>query len=253
MHWLHSLDQIVYRLGAACFTHTEFARVLYELREDRKHAMAMTFAESHRSAFRQEVARVSLEDDQETKANKLRSQATMMEDGARVLITRSAFVAAQIELEAIEFILETVQQDVENIPYAFIAVQRTENTLALFWKAFVEQQSYHGQINYDTRSEILSRGLTLPDFAELKTRDDFAVKFSKDLNYNVLRPRDFETLYLTALKHIEKSPLLNSYMDALTDANTNPAFLGHIPKSVEPLAPVANAQRLGDQVPHGRG
>lgn len=251
MHWLHSLDQIVYRLGASCFTNTEFARVLYELREDRKHAMAIAFAESHRSAFRQTAAQVSLDDKEETKANRLRAQATITEDGARVLITRPAFVAAQIELKAIESILSIVESDVQNIPYDFIAVQRTENTLALFWKAFVEVRSYNGQINFDTRSEILGRGLTLPDFTGIETRDDFLHKFNCG-DYKSVTKRDLEFFYDTALQQIEKSPLVKSYMDALTDANNNPAFLGTIPEVSQPLEPIATGKRLGVEVPHGR-
>jgi hypothetical protein len=251
MHWLHSLDQIVYRLGASCFTHTEFARVLYELREDRKHAMAIAFAESHRSAFRQTAAQVALDDTQETKANRLRAQATITEDGARVLITRPAFVAAQIELMAIEHILSLVEPDVKNIPYDFIAVQRTENTLALYWKAFVETRSYNGQINFDTRSEILGRGLTLPKFDGIESRDNFLHEFNKG-DYKSLTLHELEWFYVGALQQIEKSPLVKSYMDALTDANNNPVFLGTIPEISQPLEPIATGKRLGVDIPHGR-
>lgn len=252
MHWLHSLDQIVYRLGAACFTQTEFARVLYELREDRKHAMAIAFAESHRSAFRQTAAQTSLDDKQESQANRLRAQATIMEDGARVLITRPAFVAAQIELAAIEYILSLVEPDVKNIPYDFIAVQRTENTLALYWKAFVEVRSYNGQINFDTRSEILGRGLTLPKFDGIETRDNFLHEFNRG-DYKSLTLHDLEHLYVGALQHIEKSTLVKSYMDALTDANRSPAFLGSVPEISQPLEPIAVGKRLGVDVPNSRG
>jgi hypothetical protein len=251
MHWLHSLDQLVYRLGAACFTHTEFARVLYELREDRKHAMAIAFAESHRSAYRQTAAQVSLDDKEESKANRLRAQATIVEDGARVLITRPAFVAAQIELAAIEYILSLVEPDVQNIPYDFIAVQRTENTLALYWKAFVEVRSYNGQINFDTRSEILGRGLTLPKFDGIETRDDFLHEFNRG-DYKSLTLHELEGFYIGALQQIEKSPLVKSYMDALTDANNSPAFLGSIPEISQPLEPIATGKRLGVDVPHRR-
>jgi hypothetical protein len=251
MHWLHSLDHLVYRLGAACFTQTEFARVLYELREDRKHAMAIAFAESHRSAFRQTAAQVSLEDKQETKANILRAQATIMEDGARSLIARPAFVAAQIELMAIEHILSIVEPNVQNIPYDFFAVQRTENTLALFWKAFVEMRSYNGQINFDTRSEILGRGLNVPEFSGINTRDSFLFQFNES-DYKSLTQRDLEYFYVTALQQIEKSPLVNSYMEALTDANNDPAFLGSLPESIRTLEPVADCKRLSSDVPHRR-
>jgi hypothetical protein len=251
MHWLHSLDHIVYRLGAACFTQTEFARVLYELREDRKHAMAIAFAESHRSAFRQTAANLSLDDKEETKANRLRAQATIMEDGARSLIARPAFVAAQIELKAIEYILSLVEPNVANIPYDFIAVQRTENTLALYWKAFVEMRTYNGQINFDTRSEILGRGLTLPKFDGIETRDNFLHEFNRG-DHKALTLRDLEFFYITALQQIEKSPLVNSYMEALTDANNDPAFLGSLPESIRTLEPVADCKRLNSDVPNSR-
>lgn len=256
MHWLHSLDHIVYRLGAACFTQTEFARVLYELREDRKHAMAIAFAESHRSAFRQTSAQLSIDDKEETKANRLRAQATIMEDGARNLIARPAFVAAQIELMAIEYILSVVEQYVANIPYDFIAVQRTENTLALYWKAFVEMRSYNGQINFDTRSEILGRGLTLPTFEKMETRADFLQFFQQNpmwrTSWKLLSSDDLDLFYIGALQQIEKSPLVKSYMDALTDANNDPAFLGSLPESIRTLEPVADCKRLNSDVPHRR-
>lgn len=249
MHWLHSVDQIVYRLGAACFTQTEFARVLYELREDRKHAMASAYAESHRSRSREASALLSLEDNQEAKHNVLRAQATMLEDGARSLLARPAFVAAQIELGIIEHILSRLDFDASTIPYAFYACQKYENTLSLLWKAFVEHQTFGGQINFDTRSELLSRGLRLPDFSEIETRDQFLARFNIWHDLKSLKLSDLDDFYGSALKFLSESPLLKTYREVLQDAESQTVFLGNIPQGIRTLEPTASSQGSSGVLP----
>jgi len=249
MHWLHSADQIVYRLGASCFTHTEFARVLYELREDRKHAMSIAFAESQRSAFRQTGASEIVKDSQETKANKLRAEATLIEDGARALLARPSFVAAQIELGIIETLIPLLQFESDNVPYTFHECQRHENTVALFWKAYVEHQTF-SQISFDTRSEILSRGIGLPNFDNISTRDAFLDTFhAQRVGHKALFSHDLEHLYVAAMNFVKASPLLERYREALTDADKNTVFLGTIPQGIRALEPVAEDKRLSSAVP----
>jgi len=254
MHWLHSADQIIYRLGASCFTQTEFARVLYELREDRKHAMASAHAESYRSGHRQTVALESINAKDETPANILRAKATMMEDGARTLITRPAYIAAQIELDLIEHILSLVEFDKTAVPYVFHAVQRDENNLALCWKAFVEQKAFNA-MSFDTHSEILSRGITLPDFSQTNTRDEFLQIFSGTAHWPLLFSHTLKTFHQHAMLRLkgDHAGLLESYKEALADAEKSPAFLGCIPQSSTPLPAADGTQRLGGPLPSGAG
>ena len=251
MHWLHSVDQIVYRLGAACFTQTEFARVLYELREDRKHAMAMTYAETNRSGFRQVSAQLSMQDKEESEANKLRAKATLMEDGARALITRPAYIAAQIELDLIEHILSLVDFDRSAVPYIFHAVQHDENNLALCWKAFIEQKAFNA-MSFDTHSEILARGITLPDFGQTQTRDEFLRLFSDGEHWPLMLTASLKMFHFHAMLRLENDTkgLLASYKEALNDAEKSTAFLGCEPENIQTLEPATEAKRLGSSVPN---
>lgn len=235
---------MVYRLGAACFTQTEFARVLYELREDRKHAMASAFAESLRSQSRQEQSRKTFAAKDETPTNTLRAKAVVMEDSARHLIARPAFEAARIELLMIETVLAEVEPDVHGeIPLAFHACQKIENTLAVLWKGFVETNVYT-QLSFDTRSDLLLRGLTIPDYTNVTDRDTFLKTFNhsphKSVTSNVL-----DQLYARAIQVLEISPLLISYKDALSLELTDESFRGIIPTSIATIQPIKDCKGLG--------
>jgi len=244
MHWLHSLDQIVYRLGAACFTHTEFARVLYELREDRKHAMASAFAESLRSQSRQEQSRKTLSVKDETPTNILRAKAVMMEDGSRHLIARPALEAARIELLMIETVLADVEPFVHGtIPLAFHAIQKIENTLAVLWKGFIETRAYN-QLSIDSLSDMLLRGIHPPDYTSVTDRVTFLQTFNQS-PHKSMTPNVLDQLYARAIQVLEESPLLIAYNDALTLDYNNEAFRGILPSSVTTIEPLADCKGLG--------
>uniref|UniRef100_A0AB39CE38 Uncharacterized protein n=1 Tax=Pseudomonas phage HRDY3 TaxID=3236930 RepID=A0AB39CE38_9VIRU len=214
--------------------------------------MASAHAESYRSGHRQTVARESLGDKDETPANVLRAKATMMEDGARALITRPAYIAAQIELDLIEHILSLVDFDKSAVPYVFHAVQRDENNLALCWKAFVEQKAFSA-MSFDTHSEILSRGITLPDFSQTQTRDEFLKLFTSTSHWPVLLNHHLQTFYKHAMVRLkgDHAGLLGLYKEALADAEKSPAFLGCIPQGGTPLPAAEGTQRLGSSLPSG--
>lgn len=254
MHWLHSVDQIVYRLGASCFTLTEFARLLFELREDRKHALASAHAESHRSASRQTLSEDVLKDKSEKPNNKLRAQATLLEDGARSLIAVPALYAARIELQAIEHIIALTLPHVSGkIPYVFQACQNLENTLALYWKAFLETRTYHA-ISFDTQSELFARGLTLPDFGEINGRDDFLRMFSVRYPEPLLTTNLLKSFYDSALENIKQDDLglLDKYAESLNDDYHKKAFLGISPDGIRTFATVTSDQGSSAGLPDPR-
>lgn len=225
---------MVYRLGAQCFTITEFARVLYELREDRKHAMASAFAESKRSESRQELSSIVLKDKKESAANQLRHTATLIEDGARHIIARPAFEAARIELLCIETLIAQVVPHVnESIPFAFYACQKIENIIAVKWRAYVEFRAF-GAINADTLSDLLARGLEVPDFTAVTDRNTFLQKF----NSSYLKSMDLsfmDQLYASVIQVLENSHEFLRYTQALQIGFDDATFQGVLPTSVRTL------------------
>lgn len=237
MHWLHSADQMVYRLGAACFTTTEFARVLYELREDRKHAMASAFAESKRSASRQELSSTVLNDKKEIASNKLRHTATVIEDCARHVIARPAFEAARIELLLIEHLIEEIRPLVfGSIPLTFHTCQKSENILALQWRAYVEFRTFNA-FNADTLSDLLSRGVDVPDFTDVLDRDTFLHVFNTS-EHESLTLAVMDRLYASAIQVLENSQELLSYSQALELGYDDSTFQGVLPTGIRTIEPI---------------
>lgn len=234
MHWLHSLDQMVYRLGAQCFTITEYARVLYELREDRKHAMASAFAESKRSESRQELSATVLKDVKESTTNKLRHTATVIEDGARHVIARPAFEAARIELLFIESLVAQTEPHVTgSIPFAFYACQKIENNLAVQWRAYVEFRTY-AAINADTLSDLFARGLEVPHFDGVTDRNTFLSQFNHS-DHKSMDLTFMDQLYASAFQVLENSHELERYTQALNIGFDDATFRGILPTSVRTL------------------
>lgn len=255
MHWLHSVDQIIYRLGSACFTYTEFARLLYELREDRRHALAMAHAESHRSGSRQTLSTEVVKDKEETQANKLRAQATILEDGARNLIALPALYAARLELKSIEFILTQVEPHVRNIPFAFQECQQLENTLALLWKYHLEMRTYN-QPTFDTLSEISARGLVCPNLSNWEiSRDNFLNNYSSSsiATHKLLRTPDLHGFYALTIEHLKADDdlLIAKYTEALTDEYSSQAVLGLPPTGIRTFATAKGLEGRSSGLPDG--
>lgn len=229
---------MVYRVGGACFTYTEFARVLHEMLEDRKFAISSGCAESYRSEGRRVASNVALKNSGETETMKLRATATLLEDSSRHLIALPSLHAAKVELHLIENLLTRVMQKVDDdIPYAFHACQKNENTLNLLWRGFVETLTYRS-ISADTLSELMARGLDTPDYNDLKNRAQFLEKFNTS-RYVSLAPSDLDDLYGCALADLQDSPALLEYKNALTLGSTNAPVLGIGNDSTRILQPIA--------------
>ena len=226
---------MVYRVGAACFTWTEFARVLYELREDRRFAIASGFSESYRSQSRQVQSRKSLDTSSETETAKLRAKATLLEDGARHQIAQPALEAARVELHLIETLITAVTAKVKDpIPLAFYACQKTENTLTILWRGFTETLTY-SNTTAETLSEIFARGLPKPDYAGIDSRASFLEKFNES-PYPSLHSADLDGLYGCALATLEGLPALLDYEKSLELSHDDATILGIESESIKVLA-----------------
>lgn len=226
---------MVYRVGSACFTWTEFARVLHELREDRRFAIASGFTESYRSQSRQVQSRKTLDSTTENETTKLRAKATLLEDGARHLIAQPSLEAARVELHLIETLLTAVMANVKDpIPLAFYACQKTENTLAVLWRGFTETLTY-SNTTADTLSEILARGLTKPDYAGIDSRATFLEKFNES-PYPSLFSADLDGLYGCALATLEDLPALLEYKKSMELTNDDSTIRGIASEGVKTLA-----------------
>lgn len=232
---------MVYRVGGACFTYTEFARVLHEMLEDRKFAISSGCAESYRSEGRRVASNVALKNSGETETMKLRAQATLLEDSSRYLIALPSLQAAKVELHLIEKLLTAVMQKVtDDIPYAFHACQKNENTLGLQWRGFIETLTYQ-TVSADTLSELFARGLPRPDYTDVADRSQFLEKFNTS-RYASLAPSDLDDLYGCALADLQESPLLLDYKNALTLGSQNAPILGignDSPRILQPVAEIA--------------
>lgn len=225
---------MVYRVGSACFTWTEFARVLHELREDRRFAIASGFTESYRSQSRQVQSFKTLDSTTENETTKLRAKATLLEDGARHLIAQPSLEAARVELHLIETLLTAVMANVKDpIPLAFYACQKTENTLAVLWRGFTETLTY-SNTTAETLSEILARGLPKPDYAGIDSRATFLEKFNES-PYPSLFSADLDGLYGCALATLEDLPALLEYKKSMELSHDDSTILGIESESVKIL------------------
>lgn len=206
--------------------------------------MASAYSESLRSQSRQEQSRKTLSDKKESPTNTLRAKAVLLEDGSRHLIARPALEAARIELLMIETVLAQVEPHVHGpIPFAFHACQSLENTLALYWKGFIETRTYT-QLSFDTLSDMLLRGLTPPDYTNVSDRASFLIKFNQT-PHKSMTPNGLDQLFAAAIQVLENSPLLIAYKDALTLDYNNAAFRGILPESIESFEPVKDCKGHG--------
>jgi hypothetical protein len=211
--------------------------------------MASAFAESLRSQSRQEQSRKTLSLKDETPTNTLRAKAVMMEDGARHLIARPALEAARIELLMIETVLAEVEPDVHGeIPLAFHACQHIETTLAVLWKGFIETKTYT-QLSFDTCSDMLLRGLTVPDYSGVTDRVTFLQTFNQTSHKSVT-PKVLDQLYARAIRVLENSPLLIAYKDALSLEYNDEAFRGILPTSIATIEPIKDCKGLSMPTPN---
>lgn len=199
--------------------------------------MASAFAESKRSASRQELSRVVLDDKKETASNKLRHTATAIEDSARHVIARPAFEAARIELLLIDHLIEEIRPHVfGSIPLTFHTCQKTENILALQWRAYVEFRTFNA-FNADTLSDLLSRGVEIPTFADVRDRDTFLQQFNTS-EHKSLTLAVMDRLHASAIQVLENSQELLSYSQALELGYDDTTFQGVQPTGIRTIAPI---------------
>lgn len=161
MHWMHSIDQLVFHIGSVCHTTDEYYRVLSELLEDRMFAIVSAFSESKRSESGIVLSNLTLKDREETLSNKLRAEATLIQNESRAVIAQPALDAARLEVWAIQQLISAIQP-LRNFPdlpdpVAHQKIQYYENILDLAWKAFVEFKTY-GTVGLETTAQLLARG-----------------------------------------------------------------------------------------------
>lgn len=173
MHWLHSIEQIVFQIGSTCHLTDEYYRVLCELLEDRQFAVISSMSEAKRSESGTIHAKELLADKNETLVMKLRSEATLIQNESRSIIARPAFEAAFVEIWAIQTLISEINPHRNFLYPAPIAHQKSqyfESILDLAWRSFVEICAY-GALSVELRGQQLSRGLDF-DFSSVKTRED---------------------------------------------------------------------------------
>ena len=197
--------------------------------------MAMAYAESKRSASRQELSQTVADDPKETPTNKLRHLASVIEDSARHIIARPAFEAARIELLLIEHFIAEILPAVEGpIPLVFHTCQNIENTLALQWRAYVEFRAFNA-CNAETISDLLARGLDVPEFSGVKNRDTFLHQFNTSTTHKSLTLAVMDGLHTSAIRVLENSRELERYAQALELGYDDTTFQGVLPKGIRTI------------------
>jgi hypothetical protein len=172
MHWLHSVDQLIFHVGSNCHTTDEYYRVLHELLEDRQFAVVSAFAESKRNEGAISQSAEVFNDKKENKNARLRAEATLVQTKSRTLIATPALDAARLEIWAILQLIELVEplrNKHEPLPLANQNIQYAENILDLAWKAFVERKTF-GATSAETTAQLLSRDLEI-SFDNVQTRE----------------------------------------------------------------------------------
>lgn len=183
MHWLHSIDQLIFHVGSNCHTTDEYYRVLHELLEDRQFAVVSAFAESKRNEGAIFQSAEVVKDKNENKNARLRAEATLVQTKSRTLIATPALDAARLEIWAILQLIELVEplrNKQEPLPLANQTIQYAENILDLAWKAFVERKTF-GALSAETTAQLLARGLEF-NFDNVHSRDQLYGTVFQQLN-----------------------------------------------------------------------
>lgn len=211
MNWLHSLDQILFEVGARCHLRVEFYRVMIELLDDRYFAVISALSENQRSESKNTLAHAVLEDAQENRSNKLRSAATLLESASRSVIAQPALDAALVEIACLENILKRNTYTLDQMYQA----QHSENCISTLYAAFVELTGM-GMVSLETHTALLNRGLSFDPskFEGVNTRQDFYQVFSVapamhlSQKYEFVTPQFLEQEYEQVMAHLIDSNLL---------------------------------------------
>lgn len=229
MHWLHSIDQLIFHVGSNCHTTDEYYRVLHELLEDRQFAVVSAFAESKRNEGAILQSKEVLKDKNEKQNARLRAEATLVQTKSRTLIATPALDAARLEIWAILQLIELVEplrNRTEPLPLANQIIQHAENALDLAWKGFVEFKTF-GAMSAETTAQMLSRGFDF-QFVNVTTREQLYASVCGQLEipyFNYMTPErmaDFAKTVKDRLPDCE--PMLrciatheSNYMEKLLD------------------------------------
>lgn len=171
MHWLHSVDQLIFHVGSTSHTTDEYYRVLNELLEDRQFAVVASFAESKRCESANILNVEIVKDKEEKLNNRLKAESSLLQNQSRSIIATPALDAARLEIWAIQELIrlvEPLRNFRDPLPLANQKIQHFENVLDLAWKAFVEFKSY-GAASAESNAQMLARDLSF-DFTKATTR-----------------------------------------------------------------------------------
>lgn len=211
MNWLHSLDQLLFEVGARCHYREEFYRVMTELLDDRYFAVVSALSESYRSKSKDELASVILRDPHESSVNKLKSKATVLETRGRTVVAQPALDAALVEIACLEKILKGntySQQDM-------YLMQKLESELACVYAAFTELTCM-GMITLETYTDLLNRGINFDQamFEGVTSRDGFydVLKISHDA---VVTPSFLRTLHVDTGNYLQSNNVINSKLSTI--------------------------------------
>ena len=223
MNWLHSLDQLLFSVGAKCHTRIEFYRVMYELRTDRYYAVTSALSESMRAESSNVLATVVVNDPQETVSNIIKSKSILLDARCRNIIAQPSLQAALVEIECLDIILRDEKID----PASMYLDQRAENEIAALYQAFLELLSY-GQVSVDTHAEFLARGMPLEfDTIEgIKSRDAFYESLTAYSKYEFVTPTFLKSMYDRVSTCLLESPNFKAYINQFGDNNAFLSILG---------------------------
>lgn len=211
MNWLHSLDQILFEIGARCHHKAEFYRVMTELLDDRYFAVISALSENQRSESKNTLAKDILKDQHENRANKLRSAATLLESASRTVIAQPALDAALTEIACLENILKRNTYTLDQMYF----IQHAENGISTLYDAFLELTGM-GMISLETHTAIINRGLEfdMAVFEGVTTRQGFyqAVVTANNLYQahltDFVTPNFLKQEHVQVIEHLRKTNLL---------------------------------------------
>lgn len=135
MNWKHSFYQIYAISFGSSFLQGEALRILMELKEDREFAIMSAFAESQRAQAKTVNSKVVIADERETRANKLVSEAALLETRARFLIAQPCLEMARAELGFIKYLIRYIDHKPDDVPLA-VSVQNIQALEYAFDYAF---------------------------------------------------------------------------------------------------------------------
>ena len=184
MHWLHSVDQLIFHVGSTSHTTDEYYRVLHELLEDRQFAVVSAHAESKRCEGANVLDDLIAKDSKEKLNHRLKAEANLLQNKSRSIIATPALDAARLEIWAIQCLIELVEpfrNFRDPLPLANQKTQHYENILDLAWKAFVEFKSF-GALSAESNAQLMARDLNF-DFSKATNRKSLYIMVSTEMGW----------------------------------------------------------------------